>query len=194
MTKQIVRLLFISTAVLFFISNENLNAQAFREQFGKNRIQYQNFDWNYYASENFEVYYYNRGQELARKTIEYLETEFSRITETIGYPPFSKTRVFLYNSVTDKQQSNFGVQGRDFTVGGQTNFVQSQLEIAYTGEYSSYKAKLVETVTDMLIQEMLYGGNIAEMFQSSLSSPIPPGLQEVFLVMLLMVGINIPMI
>ena len=92
MTKQIVRLLFISPAVLFFISNENLNAQAFREQFGKNIIQYQNFDWKYYASEKFEVYYYNRGQELARQ--EYLETEFSRITETIGYPPFSKQECF----------------------------------------------------------------------------------------------------
>ncbi len=155
------------------VSSNTAEAQAFREKFGKNRIQYKEFDWNYYASENFEVYFYDRGQDLARKTIDYLESEFSRITETIGYPPFSKTRVFLYNSVTDKQQSNFGVQGRDFTVGGQTNFVQSQLEVAYTGDFSSFKGKLVETVTDMLIQEMLYGGNIAEMFQSSLGAPVP---------------------
>ncbi len=166
--------LFICLFVVFgSFTSHTSKAQAFRESFGKNRIQYKDFDWNYYASENFEVYFYGRGDQLAKKTIEYLESQFSKVTETIGYPPFAKTRVFLYNSIIDKQQSNFGVQGRDFTVGGQTNFVQSQLEIAYTGEFSSFKGKLVSTVADMLIQEMLYGGNIAEMFQSSLGSPIP---------------------
>lgn len=173
MVGKSIKLFLVLIAVVGSFTSHNSQAQAFREKFGKNRIQYKDFDWNYYASENFEVYFYDRGQELARKTVDFLESEFSRITETIGYPPFSKTRVFLYNSVTDKQQSNFGVQGRDFTVGGQTNFVQSQLEVAYTGDYSSFKGKLVETVTDMLIQEMLYGGNIAEMFQSSLGTPIP---------------------
>ena len=148
-------------------------SQAHRVQFGKNRIQYKFFDWEYYYSDNFEVYYYQGGEELAKRSIEYLESEFSRITETIGYPPYSKTRVFLYSSIADKQQSNVGVQGKDFTVGGQTNFVKSQVEIAYSGDYASFRKKLVYGVSDMLIQEMLFGGNIAEMFQTIFSAPIP---------------------
>jgi len=159
--------------LFLILSSFSVLAQAHRVQFGKNRIQYKYFDWQYYHSDNFEVYFYQGGQDLARRSIEYLEAEFSRITETIGYPPYAKTRVFLYNSISDKQQSNVGVKGKDFTVGGQTNFVKSQVEIAYTGNYSSFRKKLIFGVTDMLVQEMLFGGNIAEMFQSTFSSPIP---------------------
>lgn len=159
---------------LLFIASFSVAAQAHRVQFGKNRIQYKYFDWQYFHSDNFEVYFYDGGESLAERSIEYLEAEFSRITETIGYPPYAKTRVFLYNSISDKQQSNVGVKGKDFTVGGQTNFVKSQVEIAYSGDYSSFRKKLIYGVTNMLVQEMLFGGNIAEMFQTTFSSPIPP--------------------
>ena len=166
-----------SLASLFFLvclfSAYSVQSQGYEEPFGKNRIQYKSFDWKYFSSENFEVYFYGKSETLAKKTIEYIESEFSRITETIGHFPFDKTRIFLYNSVSDRQQSNIGIRGRDFTVGGQTNFVKSQLELAYTGDYTSFKKKAIFSITDMLIQEMLYGGNIAEMFQTSFTTPIP---------------------
>lgn len=157
----------------FFFSVHLAQSQGFKQPFGKNRIQYKTFDWSYYSSDNFEVYFYGKSENLAKKTIEYIESEFSRITETIGYFPFAKTRLFLYNSVSDRQQSNVGIRGRDFTVGGETNFIKSQLELAYTGDFASFKKKTVFSITDMLIQEMLYGGNIAEMFQTSFTTPIP---------------------
>ncbi len=173
MNKAVIRLLASCVLLICVLSNQTLNAQAFKEEFGKNRVQYKSFDWNYYSSEHFEVYYYGQGESLAKMTIEYLESKYSRITETIGYFPLSKTRVFLYNSVTDKQQSNVGLRGRDFTVGGETNFIKSQVEIAGTGDLATFKQKLIFSMTDTFIQEMLYGGNIAEMFQSSITSPLP---------------------
>ena len=104
MVRDYTRLLQASFfALILFIATPQTQAQTYKVEFGKNRIQYKYFDWSYYASENFEVYFYNGGRDIAYKTIEYLEEEFSRITETIGYPPFAKIRVFLYNSVVDKQ-------------------------------------------------------------------------------------------
>ena len=148
-------------------------AQVYREEFGRNRIQYKYFDWQYIESNNFQVYYYNGGADLAQKSVTFLEAEFSRITELLGYFPYSKTRVFLYNSIADKQQSNVGVHGEDFTIGGQTIFIKSQVEVAFSGDYASYTSKLVYEVANMLVEEMLFGGNIAEMFQSALANPIP---------------------
>ena len=158
---------------ILFLAFHSAGAQVYREQFGKNRIQYKRFDWQYFYSDNFEVYFYKDGQELAKQSITYLEEVFDRITETIGYPPYYKMRVFLYNSPSDKLQSNVGVRGKDFTVGGETNFVKPQVEIAYPGSYGELKDVLVYNVTSVLIQEMLYGGNIAEMFQNTFTSPIP---------------------
>lgn len=174
MVRKYIRL--IKATLLTFmllLASVAVQAQAYKVEFGKSRIQYKYFDWNYYASENFEVYFYSGGKDLAYKTIEYLEEEFGRITETIGYPPYAKVRVFLYNSIIDKQQSNVGMNAGDFTVGGETDFVQSQVELAYSGDFGSFKEKVIYEITQMLIEEMLYGGNIAEMFQSSFTNPIP---------------------
>lgn len=171
MQRRFAWILLVFFVILF--TSQSTYGQAFKERFGKNRIQYKEFNWKFYQSENYEVYYYAGGEELAKQTINYLEDQFGRITETIGYYPYARTRIFLYNSVIDKQQSNVGIQGQDFSVGGQTNFVQSQLELAYSGDLASFNQKAVYVVTDMLIQEMLYGGNIAEMFQSAFTSPIP---------------------
>lgn len=173
MLKRQLTTFILLIVVIFSTQNRYAQAQAYKERFDKNRIQYKDFDWKFYQSENYEVYYYSGGEELAKLTSEYLEDQFSRITETIGYFPYARTRVFLYNSIIDKQQSNVGIRGNDFSVGGQTNFVKSQVEIAYSGDLASFKQKAVFGVSDMLIQEMLYGGNIAEMFQSAFSTPIP---------------------
>ncbi|WP_323757736.1 hypothetical protein [Roseivirga sp.] len=148
-------------------------AQVYREVYGQNRIQYKYFDWQYLKSNNFEVYFYEGGEDVAKKSIAYLESEFSRVTETIGFFPYSQTRIFLYNSIAEKQQSNVGVRGDDFTIGGQTDFVKSQVEIAFSGDYTSFKKELIFNFTKMLVEEMWFGGNLAEMFQSSFSSPIP---------------------
>ena len=160
-------------ALFLLLASFSALSQAHRVQFGKNRVQYKSFDWQYYHSAHFEIYFYQGGKDLAKKSIEYLEAEFSRLTEMIGYPPFAKSRIFIYSSISDKQQSNVGIKGKDFTIGGQTNFVKPQREIAYSGDYSSFRKKLIFEVTEMLVQEMLFGGNIAEMFQSTFSSPMP---------------------
>ena len=159
--------------LLLIVSYQAVQGQVFREKFGKSRVQYKEFNWKFYYSDNFEVYFYRDGEGIAKDAIEYLESQFSRITETIGHPPYAKTRVFLYNSLADKQQSNVGLKGQDFSIGGQTTFIKSQVEIAATGNLQTFKQELVYGVTNMLVEEMLFGGNIAEMFQSSFSQPIP---------------------
>ncbi|KYG81852.1 hypothetical protein EV198_2450 [Roseivirga ehrenbergii] len=164
----------ITIAAIGFLSIPfSSEAQVYREEYGQNRIQYKYFNWQYLKSNNFEVYYYDGGEDLAKKSIAYLESEFSRVTETIGFFPYSQTRIFLYNSIAEKQQSNVGVKGDDFTIGGQTDFVKSQVEVAFSGDYTSFKEELIFNFTKMLVEEMWFGGNIAEMFQSTFSSPIP---------------------
>ena len=93
-------------------------AQRAMERFGQNRVQYKNFKWRYYSTENFDIYFYDGGNELAKMGAQYLNKEFDHITDILGYPPYSKTQIFLYNSVTDLQQSNVGVDDNSFDVGG----------------------------------------------------------------------------
>ncbi|HLZ16848.1 MAG TPA: hypothetical protein VKQ08_07400, partial [Cyclobacteriaceae bacterium] len=107
--------------VLFF-SFTGSNAQRAYETFGRNRVQYKDFDWKYLSSENFDVYFYGERRKLAQEALQYMESEFDRITDLLGFYPYQKTKVFLYNSITDLQQSNVGLNHTRFNVSGETEF------------------------------------------------------------------------
>ena len=166
---------FYSTALLLVLLTSVASAQVVQEQFGKNRIQYKDFNWRYYSSDNFDIYFYDGGESNALVAAKYLEKEFERITDVIGYAPYTKTKIFLYNSPKDLQQSNVGVKGKSFTVGGQTNFVKSQVEIAYPGTMIEFEEELVLQISKMLINDMMFGGSLRICFRALTCSHCPNG-------------------
>jgi hypothetical protein len=51
-----------------FLCGNSVNAQFYdglQVEFGKNRVQYRDFVWQYHTEGNFEIYYYQGGKELA---------------------------------------------------------------------------------------------------------------------------------
>ncbi len=148
-------------------------AQQSREAFGKNRMQYRQFKWQYLTGENFDVYYYDGRMDIARQGLEYLESEFDRITDLIGYPPYFKTKVFLYSSLGDLRQSNVGLNQNTFRVGGETEFVKPYVEVAYTGTGQEFKEELLVKISSLMVNEMMYGGSLKDVFQNSLLLNLP---------------------
>lgn len=143
------------------------------ESFGRNRVQYRQFTWQYISSDNFDIYYYDERRRVATEAAQYLESEFDRITDLIGYPPYLKTKVFLYNSVIDMQQSNMGILGKQFRVGGETDFIKPYVEIAHPGSLDGFKEELILKVTDLMVNEMMFGGSLKDMFQNAVLMNLP---------------------
>ncbi|NJM26205.1 MAG: translocation protein TolB, partial [Bacteroidia bacterium] len=156
-----------------FVTVQTSWAQQSRETFGKNRIQYRQFDWQYLSGENFDVYYYDGRKEIAREALEYLEGEFDRMTDLIGYPPYFKTKVFLYNSLVDLRQSNVGLNHTTYSVAGQTEFIKPYVEVAHLGTMQSFKEELLYKVAELMVNEMMFGGNLKDIFQSALLLNLP---------------------
>jgi len=160
----------IGFSLLFILPGK---AQRASEIFGKNRVQYRTFNWKYISSENFDVYYYDERRKVATESIQYLETEFDRITDLIGYPPQLKSKIFLYNSVTDMQQSNMGINGQQFPVGGGAEFIKPYVEIAHPGTLDEFKEELIYKVADLMVNEMMFGGSLKDMFQNAVLLNLP---------------------
>jgi hypothetical protein len=158
----------IVLAVIFLSCLPEAFAQRANEVFGKNRIQYRSFEWLYLSGENFDVYYYDGRRAVAAQALEYLESEFDRLTDLIGYAPYYKTRIFLYNSLADQRQSNVGLNRTEYTVNGEVEFVKPYIEVSYVGTTQEFKQELMFKVSELMINEMMYGGNFKEIFQSAL--------------------------
>jgi WD40-like Beta Propeller Repeat len=148
-------------------------AQQAREVFGQNRIQYKNFEWKYLGSENFDVHFYGERRKVAEEALQYLESEFDRITDLLGFYPYQKTKVFLYNSITDLQQSNIGLNHNRYSAGGETEFVKPYVEIAHPGNLEEFKEELIFKMSDLLVNEMMFGGSLKDAFQNSVLLNLP---------------------
>jgi hypothetical protein len=149
------------------------SAQHASERFGKNRVQYKQFRWNYLSSENFDVYFYDDRKRVAQEALDYLEKEFDRITDLIGFYPYQKTKVFLYSSVADLQQSNIGLNKQQFSAGGETDFVKPYLEVAHPGTVEEFKEELIYKFSELMLNEMMFGGSLKDMFQNAVLLNLP---------------------
>lgn len=164
--------IFAAVLLAILLVNQSSGQQA-RESFGKNRIQYRQFNWQYLSGENFDIYYYDARKDIAHSALEYLEGEFDRITDLIGYPPYFKTKVFLYNSLADLRQSNVGLNHTTFNVGGETEFVKPYVEVAHMGNMQEFKEELLYQIASLMVDEMMFGGNLKDIFQSALLMNLP---------------------
>ncbi len=148
------------------------------ETFGQNRVQYKNFEWFYYGTDNYDVHFYALGEEYAKVALDVLDEEYEAITDLIGYSPFAKTKIFIYNSPTDLLQSNIGVGAPIFTIAGETKFVKLQLEVAYPGNVIDFRKELKYKLSQTLLNDMMFGGSLADIFQSSVLLHLPEWFTE----------------
>jgi len=161
------------TLILVLVSFLSSLAQYTQETFGKNRIQYRQFNWQYISGENFDIYYYDARKASAQSALLFLESEFDRITDLINYPPYFKTKVFLYNSYADLRQSNVGLNRNTYTVNGETEFVKPYVEVANPGTSQELKEELLLKISELMVNEMMFGGSLKDIFQSSILMNVP---------------------
>ena len=170
MRMRVFRYLFL---ILFLGCAPKAWAQFDQERFGKNRVQHKEFTWYYYASANFEVYYYDKGGVNAKMAIEFLESEFNKLTQNIGYVAYTKPRIYLYNSPEERLQSNLDLNAQQYTEEGQTKFTRLAAEVAYKGRMDLFKEDLLFATSKVIVREMLYGASVADAFQANLISNFP---------------------
>jgi hypothetical protein len=144
-----------------------------QEEFGKNRIQLRKLDWKTITSNNFEFNYYRGGDEIARKAATIAEGEYRKITEILGYTPFTTMKIFLYNTERQMEQSNIGLTAPIEFDGGILNLSRSRVEIPYAGNDSLFKKELVKQISGLFVYDMLFGGSLKEVLQSSLLLTVP---------------------
>src|SRR5690625_7179476 len=82
--RHLNRIFLISFLTVFVITAgvPDLYAQYFN--FGKNRVQYDDFDWRYIETDHFDIYYYDeKNYHLAQFTAETVESYLMKLTEDI---------------------------------------------------------------------------------------------------------------
>lgn len=132
------------------------------------RIQYQNFQWNYISSSNFEVFYFDKNEALAKSTLTYLESDNSRITEILSYTPYQKVKIFLYPNHETWLQSNSGISLANSADVADENLAKFRIEVAFKDNLGAFKQEITKQIVRVYLHDLLFGGSVKDVLQNSL--------------------------
>jgi len=145
-----------------------------QQTFGKNRVQYTDFLWTYFRFNNFDVYYYLNGKELAQHTADYAGKYIPEIEKKLETTLDRKTQFIVYNTYADLKQSNIGLMNQtQYNTGGITHIIGTKVFLYFDGDLNHLDRQIRGGVTRLLLENIIYGGSIGSQVKNSTLINLP---------------------
>ena len=142
--------------------------------FGKNRVKYEDFFWTYYTYDRYDVYFYEEGKDLANYVSRSAKKQLEEVEKLFDYSIDERLRFIVYNKQSDFKQSNIGlVTEEQYNTGGVTRIVGSKIILYYEGDHAKLDAQIRAGIAQVLIDQMMYGGNMREMLKNNTLLNLP---------------------
>ena len=149
--------------------------QGTQQEYGKNRVQYQEFFWQQYRFQGMEVYFYTEGRDLARFTAQAAKRHLSELQTAFDFSIDERLQFIVYNSLTDFRQSNIGLEGMtdQTNIGGLTRIVGTKIFVYFEGDHALLDQQIRSGIAHVIIDQMMFGGNWREILRSSTFLSLP---------------------
>jgi hypothetical protein len=147
-----------------------------QQEYGKNRVQYQEFLWSQYRMERMDVFFYKEGRDLARYTAQSAAKNLKELEREYDFALDERLQFIVYNSLTDFRQSNIGLDGLGGAnnIGGLTRIVGTKIFVYYEGDHTKLDQQIRSGIAHVVIDQMMFGGSWREMLRSSTFLTLPP--------------------
>lgn len=130
----------ISYKILFFlIFFIYLPGQAQFIDFGRNKVQYSDFNWKVLYTEHFQIYYYEEEKELAEQGAFFAEESYKFLQQKFKHSLLDTVPLIFYSSPTHFKQTNTTPGLIPDGVGGFFEFIKGRVVIPYDGSLFNFK-------------------------------------------------------
>lgn len=178
--KLLNKIFLISLLTILFASAgaQELFAQFF--YFGKNRVQYENFDWRYIETDHFDIYYYDsKNYHLAQFTAEAVESGLKQLSDDLGSQLTDRIPVIIYDSHSDFSQTNVvqlpvDAQG----IGGVTDKFKNRMTQPFMGDYADFRRTIQHELLHAYINDVYYGGSVQSIMSNNIQLVFPLWFEE----------------
>jgi hypothetical protein len=127
--------------------------------FGKNKVQYHNFNWSFIQSDHFDVYFSGDGEALAQFTAMAAESAYTSMSKLFRYQLVNRVPFVVYNSHNEFQQTNVISEYMEEGIGGVTELFKNRV----------IHHELVHAV----MNDMFYGGSIQSIISNNITLQLP---------------------
>lgn len=168
----------LPAALAFFCCWLTTTAQFYSgsvQDYGKNRVQYQEFLWQQYRFQEMEVFFYKGGRDLARYTAQAANKHIQDLEREFDFAIDERLQFIVYNSLTDFRQSNIGLASMsgDNNIGGATRIVGTKIFVYFEGDHTLLDRQIRSGIAHVIIDQMMFGGNWRDMVRSSTFMTLP---------------------
>ena len=147
--------------------------------FGKNRVQWGDFHWSYYMNDNFDVYFYQGGDDLAKYAQAYAKDQIPRLETRLNSRFGKKIQFIVFNSKGDFKQSNIDLEEEENgNTGGITKIIGSKVILYFDGDYTHFEAQIREGIARLLFGQVMNGISVGSQIRSSYRYDIPQWFQD----------------
>lgn len=145
----------------------NIFISVLLPQYGKNIVQYENFDWHFIQTKNFDIYYYGEGENQLDIIAEYCQGANSKISMYMGWELKERSSIIIYNSHNDFQQTNVVDSYLQEGVGGVTELLKNRVVIPFDGSLKEFKHVIYHELVHVFINDYIYGGSLKSLINSN---------------------------
>lgn len=149
------------------------SAQTNTEVFGQNRVQYKDFPFQYYESDNFITYFYPGGQDVAKYVIKEAEEASDEISAVLDYKYRRKIDVIVYNNINELNQTNIGIYEPGQAAGGTVNIPDNKIFVYFNGDHRNLDKQIRESLAKIYTTNLFRGSNFGQVIRSTVLLSLP---------------------
>jgi Tol biopolymer transport system component len=144
------KLVFLTACLLLLSSS----AQA-QYYFGKNKIQYTDFDWQVLTTQHFEIYFYTEEEEIAQIAASCAEESYRFLENKFNHRIKRKIPFVIYSSPNYFAQTNIIPSLLPESVAGFTEYMKGRMVVPFDGSYSNFARVLQHELVHVFVMHKL---------------------------------------
>ncbi len=133
-SKSYISCIAIFLFTVLFVASES-HSQIY---FGKNKVQYTDFDWQVLETEHLKVYFYSAESEIAAIAAQSAEDSYRFLAVKFNHEVPKKIPLIIYSSPSYFSQTNVIGGMLPESVGGFTEFMKGRVVVPFHGSYRDF--------------------------------------------------------
>ncbi|MCX6161692.1 MAG: biopolymer transporter Tol [Ignavibacteriae bacterium] len=163
---------------ILFLAIVFLTAVSANAQFGKNKVQYKIFDWQFIQSKHFDIYFSQGGYDIAQYTAVVAESSLVSLSKNLDYNISNRIPIIVFNSHNEFQQNNVLDEFLPEGVGGVTELFKNRILVPFEGNYDQFRHVIHHELLHGFMNDMFYGGSLQNIISRNITLAFPDWYSE----------------
>ena len=178
MNKNTIHKLMVLFISAMIISSYNGEARAQAWSFGKNKVQYTEFEWRVLKTPHFDIHFSKGYRDLAARTGAILEDGYKGLSRKLEHNIQSRIPVIIYGSHSAFQQTNttWSLIPEGVQAFAEPN--RGRIVLHFSGSNKDYRNTAVHELIHIFEFDIIYGNLLRSVFSRSMLFRIPLWLAE----------------